>query len=418
MTRRTVLSTAVLVTVGLALGVRVADATPTTQRLKTSDDSTVNVRVFAPDGGATGRPAVVAVAEMGRRPTVWDSLSARCNACGITLVTVEHRLSDPVAALSGDITKGMEGMNFDAAAALKYVREELGARDDGVALLGDGQGAIALTNAAAADAKVVGLVAAGGLPSTIGIAVYTKGWNERPVAVVVNEGDDAKAVKPLQKLISKESFIEGVVVRGPAGKHGTKLFGSVPGLEDRLVERLYAWLSHPALDGVPDEAPTPDGPLTAHHRAGAAGGVTVSGHLAKDAGRLTSVEVLVHPRPADTSLSAESRRLVLKAKSGKTDVVAVEVFAWDGRHWKSQRKAEIAGLGGFLYPSDGPGTYEVWLSAALLDVPPFTKIAVASAGVAGKLELWSGLPPADGSAAPASSVDVANPSTWTAITLE
>ncbi len=182
----------------------------------------------------------------------------------------------------------------------------------------------------------------------------------------------------------------------------------------------HAWLNRPELDGKPDETVPDDAPRTAHTSVAAAGGgVLVSGHLiAGVGGRLTAVEVIAHPDPAAGARDKSSRRVVLKPKRGKQLSVAVELFAWDGKRWKSRRKSVLTDVGGFVSTKELQ-TYEIWLSPHVLDIPPFTTVAVANTGLLGKKPLWNGAPPPEGEEPPApSGIDVSIPSTWTSVELK
>lgn len=196
-------------------------------------------------------PAVVLLHMNRGRKEDWEPLFLALRERGIASLAVDMRGH-------GESTKGAKGEDLarrvaerdpelyrsmwqDAAAAVRWL-EEFGHKAERIGLAGASVGCSVAIDAARRDSRLQVVAALTPGENYLGVPTmeHLKDWGERALLVVTSEEEAPKGPKAIYELLSRreEARVELWTLKEKE-IHGTRMFGRVSGIEDRLA----AWFA-------------------------------------------------------------------------------------------------------------------------------------------------------------------------------
>ena len=253
-----------LVPVAFALLALAAAAAPAgegtrTVKLKTADGMTLDADLY---GGSEGMPGIVALhmyqsdksawkplAE--RRPSGWSFLAVDMRGHGGSKTQGGKDLTDQVKKRDEAL---FQGMWQDALAGVAYLKDEVKCDPKRIGLVGASVGCSVAIEATIRRGQDIAAVAAL-TPGTAYLGIPTmdqvKSWKDQPLLLLSSEKEAEGGARPIYEALRRRPDVEQQVVPGE-DIHGTKMFGKVPGIEDRLASWFDAVLGREFVDGAVD----------------------------------------------------------------------------------------------------------------------------------------------------------------------
>ncbi len=367
---------------------------PREVELRTADGMTLKAQLYEPRGGGETKPAIVALHMEGADCTTWAAVAPEFARRGFSLLAVDMRghggsrtqggedLGPKVDARDPDLFNAMVN---DALAGVAYARGSLLADGKKIGVLGAAAGGSVAIQAAKKDKTIAAVMSVSPASNACGITVANGlgKWDGRPIALFSTTQSPLGDLKKLERALAKKPRTAVIVLEGPAAA-GTAVFETVDGAGAHVVQWFNGWFNRPKLDGKPSmmnvrESSGP-GHIVANqssHGVGMGGGGGIGVHGYQAPGKVTGVAVMVHPDPKANRLSKASRRIFLVPGKGKELSVKAIVQKWGGKSWKKHRTVTLHDVGGFTQVRN-VSCYDVWLPPDLLEVPPFTEIAITS----------------------------------------
>ncbi len=261
---RTLIATA-LTLLGLVAGptASAADGTENVS-FETSDGLTLKATYHPPEGrAAEGAPTVVALHMYMNRRQSYEPIAAAVTSRGMALLAIDLRghgeskvqgKEDLSLRARKRDAKLFQAMHLDAKAAIDWLVKTRKVPKGRIGLLGASVGCSVAIDAASRYPDDVAC-AATLTPGTAYLGVATEkhiaAWPAgKPLLVVSSQGEKDKGAAPIKKAMdAKGEPCEIVLVPGAAEKHGTRMFGKVEGIEDRVAAWLQAKTDGVVVDG-------------------------------------------------------------------------------------------------------------------------------------------------------------------------
>ncbi len=252
----------VLAIPALLSGLPIASAAgdpPRVVKLKTADGMTLDADWY---GGEAGMPGVVALHMYqsdrsawrplaDRRPAGWHFLAVDMRGHGGSKVQDGKDISDRVKKRDELL---FQGMWQDALAGVAYLRDEAKCDPKRIGLVGASVGcsvAIEATIRRGQDIAAVCVLTPGTAYLGVPTMDHVKSWRDQPLLLLSSEKEADGGARPIADALRRNPEVELRIVPGE-DIHGTKMFGKVDGIEDRITSWLEAVLGREILDGVAD----------------------------------------------------------------------------------------------------------------------------------------------------------------------
>jgi pimeloyl-ACP methyl ester carboxylesterase len=236
-----------------------AGETPRVVKLKTADGMTLDADWYS---GEAGMPGVVGLHMFqsdrstwkplaDRRPAGWHFLAVDMRGHGGSRMQGGKDISDRVKKKDEQL---FQGMWQDALAAVAYLRDEAKCDPKRIGLVGASVGCSVAIDATIRRGQDIAAVCAL-TPGTAYLGVPTmdhvKSWRDQPLLLLSSEKEADGGARPIADALRRNPEVEVRVVPGE-DIHGTKMFGKVDGIEDRITSWFEAVLGREILDGVAD----------------------------------------------------------------------------------------------------------------------------------------------------------------------
>lgn len=231
---------------------------------ETSDGLELHGTYWAPASALTRAPCVVALHMYRSERGAWEPLAKPLTDRGCALLAIDMRghgeskmqgdddLSARVVARDAEL---FNAMHLDAEAAIEWARKEKRTPKGRVVLVGASVGCSVAIHAATKkplDVAAVAVLTPGENYLGVPTLEHVKRWYETlPLHIFSSEEERGRGAGPIHGALAERGSELSIV---PGTKiHGTRMFGKVEGIEDRIAEWLSARATGPIADGVIEE---------------------------------------------------------------------------------------------------------------------------------------------------------------------
>jgi len=231
----------------------------------TSDGLEIHGTYWTPVDAPQGAPCVVALHMFRNVRASWEPLAKPVTDRGCALLAIDLR-GHGDSALQGDDDLSLRvkardaelfgAMHLDAEAAIKWVRTKKRTPRGRIALVGASVGcSVAIHAATKKPLDIAAVVVLTPGENYLGVPTleHAKRWYKTlPLHILSSAEERGRGADAVQAALATRGS-ELSIVPG-TGVHGTRMFGKVEGIEDRIAEWLATRLTGPIANGVIKDA--------------------------------------------------------------------------------------------------------------------------------------------------------------------